>query len=95
VCNVSQGGRSIGAGIEEEERVMIEKLNPVLASLGVVFYGIDTLTGDDGRRLLSEINTLSIGGLPRIAEYSGQPVIRRAADLLWGYILANREFDKK
>ena len=49
-------------------------------------YGFDTLVDDDGKRVLSEINTLSIGGIGPLAELSGRPVIREAAKLLWGYL---------
>lgn len=86
VCNVARGGKSSGAEADGNERTIIEKLNPVLAAHGIIFYGIDTLVNDEGQRVLSEINTLSIGGLPKIAEYSGRPVVRQAADLLWKYI---------
>ncbi len=91
VCNVARGGKSSGAEADEDEQAIIERLNPVLAAHGVIFYGIDTLVGDDGKRTLSEINTLSIGGLPKIAEYSGRPVVRQAADLLWEYIVSKLE----
>ena len=86
VCNVARGGKSSGAEADEDEMAIIGRLNPALAALGIIFYGIDTLVNDDGRRVLSEINTLSIGGLSKIAEYSRRPVVRQAADILWDYI---------
>ncbi len=86
VCNVARGGKSTSAEADENEAAIVERLNPALAGHGIIFYGIDTLMGDEGKRVLSEINTLSIGGLPKIAEYSGRPVVRQAADLLWEYI---------
>lgn len=92
VCNVARGGSSTGAEADEDEQAIIRRLSTDLEKLGVVFFGVDTLAGDDGRRLLSEINTLSIGGLPKIAEYSGRPVVRQAADLLWDHIQANVSF---
>ena len=91
VCNVARGGKSTGAEADENEEAIIEQLNPVLMAHGIIFYGIDTLMGDDGKRVLSEINTLSIGGLPKIAEYSGRPVVRQAADLLWEYFESKLE----
>ncbi|MCB0520397.1 MAG: hypothetical protein H6577_25045 [Lewinellaceae bacterium] len=91
VCNVARGGKSSGAEADVDEQEIIRQIDPVLASHGIVFYGIDTLVGDDGKRVLSEINTVSIGGLPKIAEYSGRPVVGQAAGLLWDYIEAKLE----
>lgn len=86
VCNVARGGRSSGAEADEQEKAIIARLNPVLEGHGIIFYGIDTLVGEDGKRVLSEINTLSIGGLTKIEDYSKRPVVRQAADLLWQHI---------
>jgi len=48
-------------------------------------YGVDTLVGDDGKRVLSEINTTSIGGLPQIAAMNNLPLVERAIDLIWEF----------
>jgi len=50
-------------------------------------YGVDTLVNDEGKRVLSEINTTSIGGLPQIEAMTGQPVVEKAAGLIWDYFL--------
>ena len=89
MCNVSQGGSSAGAEADEDERAIVERINPVLTDHGVVFYGIDTLVNDDGKRVLSEINAATIGGIIRIEEYSKQPVMKRAGELLWEYFSEN------
>jgi glutathione synthase len=86
ICNVSQGGKSSLAEPDSDEVAIIRHLTPVLEKLGIVFYGIDTLVNDDSKRVLSEINTLSTGGLMKIEEYSGKPVSAMAADLLLDYI---------
>jgi glutathione synthase len=86
ICNVAMGGKSSMAQPDEDEMAIIRQIDPHLASHGIIFYGIDTLVGDDGKRVLSEINTTSIGGLPKIAEYSGKPVVGQAAGLLLDYI---------
>ncbi|MEM6318500.1 MAG: hypothetical protein AAF960_12580 [Bacteroidota bacterium] len=52
---------------------------------------MDTLVGDDGVRVLSEINTTSIGGLPQIARLLNQPLVEKAADLLWAFISEKSE----
>ncbi len=91
ICNVARGGKSSFAEADADELAIIRHLDPILASHGIIFYGIDTLVGDDGKRVLSEINTTSIGGLPKIAEYSGKPVVRQAAGLIWDHIAAKLE----
>jgi len=86
ICNVSQGGSSNKTEVSEEEIEIIKKINPVLSKMGIVMYGVDTLVGDNGKRVLSEINTTSIGGLPQIARMEGKPLVKQATDLLWDYI---------
>jgi glutathione synthase len=86
MCNVAQGGHARLDKPTEDERIIQEILTPILYRKGVVMYGFDTLVGDDGRRVLSEINTLSIGGLVPLQEMSGKPILRRAAELLWDYL---------
>ena len=86
LCNVSMGGSSNPAQVTPEEVAIIQEINPILSEMGIVMYGVDTLVGDDGKRVLSEINTTSIGGLPQIARMQGQPLVKQAAGLLWNYI---------
>lgn len=86
ICNVAKGGSSHRAEIEEEERDIIARINPLLADMGIVMYGIDTLVGNDGKRVLSEINTTSIGGLPQIGKQQGNSVVQQAVHLIWNYV---------
>ena len=86
MCNVAQGGHAEVAEPDEDERIIGDILTPMLYRKGVVIFGFDTLVDDDGRRVLSEINTLSIGGLVPLQEMSGKPVLKRAATLLWDYL---------
>ncbi len=86
MCNVAQGGHAVLAEADEDEQIIEQILTPILFNKGVVIYGFDTLVDDDGKRVLSEINTLSIGGLMPLQEMSGRPVLKRAAELLWEYI---------
>ena len=85
LCNVAQGGKSVGAEIEPEEEAMIEALAPELLRRGICFCGVDTLVDDDGKRVLSEINTLSIGGFPQAEAQSGRPVLQQTIDELFHY----------
>ncbi len=85
LCNVAQGGKSIGAEIAPEEQAMIEALAPELLRRGICFCGVDTLVNDDGKRVLSEINTLSIGGFPQAEAQSGRPILQQTIDELFHY----------
>lgn len=91
ICNVAMGGNSNHATADAEEIAMVEKINPTLQKMGIVMYGVDTLVGDDGKRILSELNTTSIGGLPQIAALMGQPLVEEAVELIWAYILNLRK----
>lgn len=86
LCNVAMGGSSNHATVEKEECEIVEQINPSLSKAGIVMYGVDTLVGDDGKRVLSEINTTSIGGLPQIAKMEGKPLVEEAIDLIFQYI---------
>lgn len=86
MCNVAQGGMAIPAEVDPDDRKIASRLIPLLGGLGVIFFGFDTLVDDDGRRTLSEINTLSVGGLPQIADFTGKPIVKDAANLLWEYV---------
>lgn len=90
LCNVAMGGSSNYAEVDEDEVQIVETISPILSKMGIVMYGVDTLVGDDGRRILSEINTTSIGGLPQIAKMMNKPLLQEAADLMWNYLIQRR-----
>ena len=87
ICNVAMGGSSHMAEVDEDEKKIVEAINPTLSEMGIVMYGVDTLVDDDGKRVLSEINTTSIGGLPQIAKLRNLPLVEEAIDLIWTYFL--------
>ena len=87
ICNVAQGGHALIAQADEEELKIESELTPLLYEKGVIMYGFDTLVDDNGLRVLSEINTLSIGGMGPIEELSGRPIMKQAASLLWDYVV--------
>ena len=91
ICNVAMGGSSHLSEPEEAEKEIIKVIDPVLSKMGIVMYGVDTLVGDDGKRVLSEINTTSIGGLPQIAALKKRPLVEEAIDLIWNYFLAQEQ----
>lgn len=86
ICNVAMGGSSNFADADTDEERMVKRLHPALAERGILMYGIDTLVNDEGQRVLSEINTTSIGGLPQIARQTGKPLLEEASQLIWNYI---------
>lgn len=93
ICNVAMGGNSNYAEVDETERAIVAAIHPNLTKMGVVMYGVDTLVGDDGKRVLSEINTTSIGGLPQITELVQQPLLEKAVDLICNYIIEKQTND--
>ncbi len=86
MCNVAQGGSSVGSEADEEEQLIAQTISPHLLKEGIVVCGFDTLVNDEGKRVLSEINTLSVGGLPQAAQQSGRPIVKQAVDLIFDYI---------
>ncbi len=87
LCNVSMGGKAVPAKVDEAEQKIVAAIDPVLSKMGIAMYGVDTLVGDDGQRILSEINTTSIGGLPQMAIQQNQPLVKEAIDLIWQFFL--------
>ncbi len=86
LCNVAMGGRSNPSEVDKQEQEIVATINPVLTQKGIVMYGVDTLVGDDGLRVLSEINTTSIGGVAQIETQSGRPVVASAIQEIVNYI---------
>lgn len=76
LCNVSQGGISENAAPTNEEYSIVERIRTDMKENGIHIYGIDTLVNDEGIRILSEINTLSVGGFPQAQAQTGKPIIK-------------------
>jgi len=86
LCNVSKGGTSVLADVMPEEKAMIAAVAPVLLAKGVVIFGADTLVDDDGRRVLSELNTNSIGGFPQAEAQTGRPILQQTINGIYDYL---------
>lgn len=86
LCNVAQGGNAEISGITKEEEKIIDAINPILKKEGIFLYGLDTLEDDDGKRVISEINTLSVGGIAPGMEASGKPLDKIFAKQLVHYL---------
>lgn len=85
LCNVSQGGTSVKSDITKEEENIVKVIAPLMRENGILIYGIDTLEDDNNKRVLSEINTLSIGGFPQAESQSGNPVIKQTINRIFEY----------
>lgn len=86
LCNAAQGGIAERSEADEDELRIAEHLVPEMRRHGILIFGFDTLVSDHGKRVLSEVNTTSIGGLTQIAQQCGRPIVRQAADLIWEYV---------
>ncbi len=86
LCNVAQGGSSVKTELSPEEEGIIKRISPILLKEGIVIFGADTLVDDDGKRVLSEVNTLSIGGFPQSENQTGRPVVQQAIDGIFDYV---------
>ena len=89
LCNVAMGGTSILADVTPEEQAMIAAIAPTLLEKGIVIFGADTLMDDDGKRVLSELNTNSIGGFPQAEAQTGRPILQQTINGIYDY-LTNR-----
>jgi len=85
LCNVAQGGKSVKADVTNEEIKIVKGLTPELIKEGVLIFGADTLEDDYGKRILSEVNTLSVGGFSQAQEQSGKPIIKMTIDKIFEY----------
>jgi glutathione synthase len=87
LCNVSQGGTPEPSEADKREKEIVDYLSPMLLEEGIFYYGLDTLVDDDGKRIISEINTLSIGGIAPSEELTGIPYSKIFADLFVKYCM--------
>ncbi len=86
LCNVSMGGKATLSSPTPEEQAMVEAVAPLLKRQGIFLFGLDTLEDETGTRKLSEINTLSVGGIVPSAANSGKPLTRWLIDELFHYL---------
>jgi glutathione synthase len=63
LCNAAQGGKAVPADPDEDEKMIIKSISKDLKKRGILIYGMDTLVNDNDKRVLSELNTLSVGGI--------------------------------
>ncbi|MGB0722675.1 MAG: ATP-grasp domain-containing protein [Gammaproteobacteria bacterium] len=80
LCNLKQGGTATSTSIDPEEYAIASSLQAPMTSNGVVIYGFDTLVGPRGKRVLSEVNSLNVGGFLQAEGNSSTPIFYQAAD---------------
>ena len=86
MCNVAQGGTSRLDAPDKDELAMAKTLTRRLKKLGVIIFGFDTLVNDDGKRVLSELNATSVGGLVHMERDDSQDVLDSIIQFLLDYI---------
>ena len=91
LCNVAQGGKSVPSEADADEIAIINKITPFLKQEGILMFGADTLVDDNGKRVLSEVNTLSIGGFPQAEKQTGRPILQQTIDLITKYVEAEQK----
>lgn len=86
LCNIAQGGSSVDSTPDDAELEIIAHVDPVLRREGIFYYGLDTLENDEGLRVISELNTLSIGGIITPAHAQGENVAGHFVRLMVQYM---------
>jgi glutathione synthase len=86
LCNVAQGGSAELSQPTEREVEIVEHITPILKKEGIFLYGLDTLQNDEGIRVISEINTLSVGGIAPAESMSSDNLGKRYADLFVNFV---------
>jgi len=89
LCNLAQGASSEPAQLTKDEVSIIEKVDKVLLNEGITVYGIDTLVNDDGKRIMSEINTTNVGGFVQLENTSGKNILAKTAGLILNRLQGN------
>lgn len=88
LCNVAQGGSAELSQPTPKEEEIIEHITPILKKEGIFMYGLDTLQDDDGIRVISEINTLSVGGIAPAENLSASNLGKIYAELFVSFVKA-------
>jgi glutathione synthase len=91
LCNVSQGGKSEGSVATSREESIAKVIHQKVGPLGIGIFGMDTLVDDDGQRVLSEINTMSVGGIGPMDGQLHRSVSMFVANELIEYFKSNME----
>ena len=88
LCNVAQGGQPQASLPTPEEEEIVRIISPKLKNNGILMYGVDTLVNDEGKRVLSEVNTMSIGGFVSAEGENNNEVIKITIQKIVEYVKA-------
>lgn len=77
LCNIAQGGSAIATEADADEQEIVRHIAPILNKKGILMFGLDTLVNDEGKRVISEVNTLSIGGIAPLEAQTGRPILQQ------------------
>lgn len=80
LSNLMQGASIARAEVDENERKIVEEIHPHLAQRGILLYGVDTLVGHHGHRVLSEINVVNVGGIVQLKEPPDPEISRHVVE---------------
>jgi glutathione synthase len=75
-CNIANGGVASHAIPDATDHKIATRLSTELGKQGILIFGFDTLMNNDGQRVLSEVNTMSIGGLKQIRDAEEKPILK-------------------
>lgn len=82
LCNITAGGSAVNEPITAREIDIAKRLDPIMRDNGIFLYGVDMLLNNQGERVISEINTLNVGGMIESELMSGVPLTKNVADAL-------------
>lgn len=88
LCNMSAGASVSLGEASKQEKEMVEAMAPMLRKNGLTFVGIDTLKDSKGMRVISEINTLNVGGLSVLDNLTGGNYVAVASDKILDRVMA-------
>lgn len=84
-ANLHVGGRAARAGLDDDDRRIVERVTPHLLRDGLFFVGIDVIGG-----LLTEINVTSPTGVQEIDALEGRTLEREILDAAEARLAAHR-----
>jgi len=86
MCNVAQGASFQHAIADRDEMHIAHRLAEEMRKYGIVIFGFDTLMNDQEHRVLSEINTMSVGGIKQTLDSHGRSVVGQVVSSLVEYM---------
>jgi len=86
LANLSQGATSEITKISDMDKKVASILSNDLLKKGITVFGFDMILDDLNNGVLSEINTLNVGGFSQVEEYGYPNAITQSSSLIIEYI---------